>query len=1006
MNGKKYPLPKNYIKNRYQLLKMRSWIVVPVLCAVLQLAHAQCDLKDRKFDKAFPNIEADGFESYQMSVEYTLPDSKQTDYYVEYYDLLEQRGRVDGHLAGKTLKYVYRTATWEAWEITDDECKLKNITDTQELLREVQTDWLYLPPNKPERRTFGPSAMFKIAFDTWNSSSKEGKMGYMGKAEGTIRGLNAEYWRRCDTENSYVDYFFADDEDENPFGLKNLKRLPLRVFFGGTRKNRQKEFAIQEYDIINFQPYISLDIQPFQLPVGLGCKRGPLAKEKAPEIPDFKTSNYMFSAEVIYRKVDRSGDDVQLYSYYSTLYMALDLFSDHLAYRSSAWKKSSTTTEEPDVEFPQNIVFDMKHGFVYNYTFEEGKCEISRRKDFTPTYKLPDGGASIALTDNSMLYPNDEFTFITEGTNRGLKVNVFEEVVEGYVLNNKVNPPVQAKKAVISHSYLQNDVVQRNVGSVKNSLAQIQLRLTGRFDGVIEIITFNFFGFSTELRDRRSIFDIKKCFRNDDDYVWATIGFNADDSVLQKVKNDIPSIQSEILSAIKLQSELNAVRIPVVEVDFKDGIYVSLMILGRPPVILDYEDPVDGKTITDSTEVEGVSDTDTCALKCLESMGNCWGFSICGAVCTFGNTASAKVSNKAGCKLYRRYTNGTTIPSKELMIENLRSEVQTNRIKLELKDADKNMIQFDATSFEVSDPGEDDKLFDRMGNTLNPRMRVLKAGYKLKLTAGATVKNMGKLRYDECQRVCLDYRSCESISYCLTTSECILTMTYGDDIKADAMEENNMCNILTRKYADHFNRSPGNVLSITAKEVLSLDTVEKCARACLTKTDYKCLSFDHCPTDKTCKLHTVHYPNAKTREDVQTKSTNCGHYFRKFSTEFKRNPEKRTVGSKLPPLSNLTLEECSKSCIEYGKGTCFGFDFCQGSTMLATSCILLDSDPSKMKTTYSQICTNYLRTEAQFAPRPYSNSYAGGIGFLCFLIGAIVGVLIVFGIAYLKVNRR
>lgn len=42
-----------------------------------------------------------------------------------------------------------------------------------------------------------------------------------------------------------------------------------------------------------------------------------------------------------------------------------------------------------------------------------------------------------------------------------------------------------------------------------------------------ETLTFNFYGFSTELRNRRAIFNIKRCFKNDDDYVWATIGFNA-----------------------------------------------------------------------------------------------------------------------------------------------------------------------------------------------------------------------------------------------------------------------------------------------------------------------------------------------------------------------------------------------------------------------------------------------------------------------------------------------
>lgn len=93
---------------------------------------------------------------------------------------------------------------------------------------------------------------------------------------------------------------------------------------------------------------------------------------------------------------------------------------------------------------------------------------------------------------------------------------------------------------------------------------------------------------------------------------------------------------------------------------------------------------------------------------------------------------------------------------------------------------------------------------------------------------------------------------------------------------------------LPGKYADHFDRSPGNVLTETAEDVLDLDTVEKCARACLTQTKFKCLSFDHCPVDEKagCSLHTVHYPNANTREAKTRNSTNCGHYFSKILLNF------------------------------------------------------------------------------------------------------------------------
>ncbi|XP_035228566.1 uncharacterized protein LOC118200718 [Stegodyphus dumicola] len=381
---------------------------------------------------------------------------------------------------------------------------------------------------------------------------------------------------------------------------------------------------------------------------------------------------------------------------------------------------------------------------------------------------------------------------------------------------------------------------------------------------------------------------------------------------------------------------------------------------------------------------------------------------MCGAVCTYGTGSSATVSARKGCKLYRRYDNTTFIPSMELLVDNIKNLVEEHLLKLMLKGKDDKMIQVEVSSFEVTYPGEDDSMFYRIGNELNPRMRVLKAGAKLKAGSGNVVKNLGKLRYDECQRVCLDFKDCETVSYCLKTSECIVSKKYGEDIKSGDMEDDTFCNLLTRKYADNFDRSPGIVLSLTAKKEIKASTLEECARACITETGFKCLSFDHCPQgdDKNCRLHTVHYPNPKTRESVQEKKPICGHYTRKFSTEFKKNPEKRYVGAKLPPLSNVTLEECAKSCVDYGKGACYGFDFCQDRTILATTCTLLDSDPSRMKSSYNPVCTNFLRTEAQYAPRPYTTGYAGGIAFLCLLVGIIVGCVCVFGIAYMRVNRR
>lgn len=78
-------------------------------------------------------------------------------------------------------------------------------------------------------------------------------------------------------------------------------------------------------------------------------------------------------------------------------------------------------------------------------------------------------------------------------------------------------------------------------------------------------------------------------------------------------------------------------------------------------------------------------------------------------------------------------------------------------------------------------------------------MRVMKAGAKLK--KGSTVKNLGKLRYDECQSLCLDFKNCETLSYCLKNSECIISNNYESDIKADDIESNDLCILLASKHS-------------------------------------------------------------------------------------------------------------------------------------------------------------------------------------------------------------
>nr|XP_042909190.1 uncharacterized protein LOC107442688 isoform X1 [Parasteatoda tepidariorum] len=600
---------------------MRCLAIVTLLFSAYALVHSNCDLSNAKRDVDFPDIEKDGIESYQLSVEYTIPNVQQTNYYTEYYDLVERRGRIDAHQEGKSLSYMYWTQTNEAWEITEQTCTFKNATDTPDMESQDMIDWRYSVEGDDEKRTFGPSAMFKIARDVWNSTSRNYKMAYMGKTDFTIRGLKAQYWRRCSgNDNSYVDYYFTTDDEQDPLGT-DLKRIPLRVYFGGKKDGMGEETSIQQYEIITLQPFISRNVYPFQLPKGYGCKRGNL--EDTPELPDFGDTNLQFGAEVIYRKVNYQNEDMEYWSYYSTLTMAFDIESQHIAYYYTPWNTTKPQPgEEPSVLSPEYVIYDMKHKYAYKTDLVTGACSISRSKSFYPTYKLPNKGGELILTDGSILFPLSGMSYLSEGINRGLKVNVFEEIIENYILNNATE--ITVPQAIITHSYLKDDEMIRSSESVKNALVQIQVILNGREDKVSELLVFNFFNFDTEIKNRRFIFDVQRCFKNDNDYLWVTIGFNADEATLMKIRDDVPSIQSNIMNSLYSTSELNPVRVPTILVDIKEGLFVTLLILGKPPVLWDFLDPEKGKTLRGASDVDGVQDKGSCATKCLEEEDNCW----------------------------------------------------------------------------------------------------------------------------------------------------------------------------------------------------------------------------------------------------------------------------------------------------------------------------------------------------------------------------------------------
>jgi hypothetical protein len=236
------------------------------------------------------------------------------------------------------------------------------------------------------------------------------------------------------------------------------------------------------------------------------------------------------------------------------------------------------------------------------------------------------------------------------------------------------------------------------------------------------------------------------------------------------------------------------------------------------------------------------------------------------------------------------------------------------------------------------------------------------------------------------------------------------------DDKVDA--GSGFCTILHKTYLKNFDTLPTFSLDSKAIKAVQVMDEEDCAKKCLEEKSVSCRSFDFClsldaTTDSkgNCLMHEFHIAanaNQKRKEKTKgtdlkfnTNDTQCFHYARKFSVDFKKSTKQKWTDkvSSTVSLSDLSLESCAHHCAELAGKDCNAFEFCDKIDLRkkqVRTCRI-----SKSRTTVGQMekaddCGVYVKEaqveEESFMSKKYSSGLVGWMAFLFILIGSGVGV--------------
>lgn len=924
---------------------------------LLASADGQCNLdntvpSNQPGNNAIPYIFNITDLSYTLTVEANLQEKKRTVYGTEFYDQVNANGRVDMLFDGKVTQFLYFNDTAETFTTSaaDQTCKTGNLNSALETPYDQFKVYQWKDAGTPQP-ILGPSNLLRYGYKS-HLANRVGKE----KDTVTVRGIKTNVWRQCDNNNQLtVRYFFIDPATENGFGVKG-KQVPARVTVSGTTDEGN---AINHvYDFVNYQIFVPDIGNVFKIPKMMGCIRTAPDMKK---VPSYEKKDFHLEAEVVYTPWGNSN-----YSYVSTIAITMDNPSQHFAYELTTWK----THEDAEMAEPGDdikFIYDIRNEYKYIIDETQGSCFVDD-ESYSPVLKLPDGQELSLFSTDLFVRDNrtvNEYHYLGDDTERGIPVSVFEKKLQDDV-EGDFDDVIITKYHLADDTFLNTEYSERNA-PVK--VVYSNMNINEKFFG---ILVFNIYAFTSKVKNKREKFDVTNCFAKNDQSKWIQMIFPMRDNKPEDVIPLTNYIEDNFLSLLSSPLMISPLRMPQIMVDVdSDNIYVTALVLERPDFTLDFQSQGRYGLSRNNIPV-GITTQSKCAKACLERT-TCNYFSYCGVICILADEEPGPKEeiSDSSCELFRHNKFSSALSTMDEISARIAGLVDLGAVQLTLPGGPKEVMQFLATGFKDGIAFGLNGINSRREDNIDERLNTVYYGKKFDETVSDVVKPLGVQSFATCRRACLNNPDCESLSFCQATSECAMSSLHASAIESTHTKDDWQCVIMSRVYADYFDRYPGFVLVQTAKKrVPEANTEDLCAKACLDEKEFKCLSFDFCPypndpKDK-CLLHTDHFINFSKDEtpNVNKTSEECGHFSKKFVYDFEEDLGNQINADMGVPIKDVNVEECAKYCLEDSKINCQTFDFCMtgSATEPERTCRLFSQTKSQLTKKTAPKCKIYQRS--------------------------------------------
>lgn len=631
-------------------------------------------------------------------------------------------------------------------------------------------------------------------------------------------------------------------------------------------------------------------------------------------------------------------------------------------------------TQDPtsDTNDYMTIIHDFNSGVAFEMNHRTGECTempipSSKVFDVVATGALTNGAISVSMkTSSSLFFLDDTYTYVGEGTARGIQSDVFESRRDDF---NEDHHNTTAKDTIFKYYFQSGEWTYMSPSSTTGVQNQpVQLNVEVKSSG--DFYTYNFYDF-TERSAGTNYFDTTACYTSDEIKTFVLIFSGQpyhptlDDSSAAFLKDTLAK-----LAKLTFMSPINFQRTYVTYDD--NDIYVPVTVLGHISQLDLFTPDMSVSHNTTDNMISALSSGD-CAAACVDSSTVvCNSFDYCpsatGPNCLLGSkrseTAGDATDDSGSCTHFSRTENDTyTGMTMQKMYLTVTNSVYGGKFNIPVQLLNGTNVTFTATSV------RDDILSPYSPVTTQGgymSMFTSKQGFQL----SAALENVthSQISLTDCAMYCIQENTfdCQAFDYQFILSTCKLSSIHPDELNSTAnqgLTPNQAAAVFSRFYTADYTKYDAVVYDRHPdKSISNVKSDELCARACTINADFTCEAFDICD-DGACQLRRTH-----TLDDTSpapgTPTVNCVHYSRNHLYDFIRRDNQIIVNNNNIRLDVTEVADCARLC-GTGEGLpyCASFEICQ-VTAGVTECTLSTADPTVQKNLVienSMECTLYTR---------------------------------------------